>query len=409
MPLRFFNTLTKKKEIFKPIGKKEVRMYTCGPTVYNYTHVGNFRTFIFQDLLRRWLEYRGYKVLQVMNITDVDERTIERAKRKKVELAEIVERYTQAFFEDLEALNIEKAEFYPCASEHIEDMADIAKRLLKRGYAFKTEDTTIYYDITKFDGYGRLSGLFPRARLRAKTKREDYKVPKHFALWKPRDEMDAKVFWNTELGRGRPGWHVECSALALKHLGDRVDISSGGVDLIFPHHENTIAVSEAVTGKKFTNYWLHCEHLLVDGKKMSKSLGNFYTLRDLLKKGHDPMAVRLALLETHYRRELDFTMRKLERAEKKVSKLLRVVEKLNSIKKGKNNKKIKHLIIKMEHDFTNAMDDDLDISKALEAFFGFIGDIESRIKKNEVGRDNAREIYGSIARIDSVLGLDVGG
>jgi len=405
MAIKFYNTLTGEKDVFKPLKKGKVKLYTCGPTVYDFAHIGNFRTYVFQDLMRRWLEYRGYVVTQVMNITDVDEKTIERAKRKKTDLFDITLRYTEAFFKDLFTLNIEKAEYRPLTSDHIGDMVRLTTRLIEKGYAYKIEDGSVYFDIGKFPDYGKLSRQEPKARLRAKTKREDYTAPKHFALWKAWDEMDYNIAWESEFGRGRPTWHVECSALALRFLGDTMDIYAGGIDLVFPHHENGIAVSEAATGKPFANYWMHSMHLKVDGKKMSKSLGNFYTLRDLLNRGYNSRAIRLTLLTTHYREELDFTFDKLGEAEKEIHHLDTLVERLEIITDKKSDGCMKDMLKEMQQEFEKHMDDDLRIDAALEVFFEFIAMTEEALTNNNISKEDAKEINKTIKDLDKVLAI----
>ncbi|MEM7819165.1 MAG: cysteine--tRNA ligase, partial [Candidatus Aenigmatarchaeota archaeon] len=291
MVLKLFNTLTRKKEVFKPIKKNEVRMYTCGPTVYDFAHIGNFRTYVWQDILKRWLLFKGFKVKHVMNLTDIDDKTIKGAREQGISLREFTEKYIKAFFEDSKTLNLLPADVYPRATEHIREIVELIKILIEKGYAYKGEDGSIYYDISKFKDYGKLSKLkIKELKAGARVKSDSYTKEEayDFALWKAWDPEDGEVFFETEIGKGRPGWHIECSAMSMKYLGETFDIHTGGVDLIFPHHENEIAQSEAATGKKFVNYWLHAEHLIVEGRKMSKSLGNFYTLRDLLAKGYDP-------------------------------------------------------------------------------------------------------------------------
>lgn len=400
MVLVLYNTATRKKEPFIPLKRGEVSIYTCGPTVHDYAHIGNFRTFVFQDLLRRWLRYRGYRVKQVMNITDVDEKTIERAKRKRVELKEITSRYERAFFEDLARLNIERVEYYPRASEHIPEMVRIAKELLDRGYAFRSEDGTVYFDVNSFKDYGSLSGKRPVKKVRRRAKREDYTQPAHFALWIPGDERQP-VAWETELGRGIPAWNCECSAMALKYLGEGIDIHSGGADLIFPHHENGKAICEALTGRQFTRYWLHCEHLLIEGKKMSKTLRNYFTLRDMLKRGYSPIAVRLLLLSRHYRRELNFTFEKLGEAEKRVKELKAFVVKLREAEGLKDRGRVQEELRRMKLAFENSMDDDLNVEEALRVFFNFV----DTYREKEVGGKDAREILRTLGELDRVLGI----
>ena len=406
--MRFYNTLTRKKEEFKPLEKGVVRIYTCGPTVYDYAHIGNFRTYVFQDLLRRWLEYRGYKVIQVMNITDVDDKTIRGARREGISLKEYTERYIKAFFEDIKTLNIEKAEYYPKATEHIKEMVELIKKLLEKGYAYKAEDGSTYYDISKFKEYGKLSKikieeLKPGARVKADQYAKE--EARDFALWKAWDEEDGDVYWETELGKGRPGWHIECSAMALKYLGETIDIHSGGVDLIFPHHENEIAQSEAVTGKPFARFWLHSEHLMVEGRKMAKSLGNFYTLRDLLRMGYSPKAIRFLLLSTHYRQQLNFTFEALKAAEKTIERLQIFMERLKEANGTGCGKQIDKLMEKVKEEFETALDDDLDINTALASLFEFIREVNKLIDENKLSKQEARMVRELMLKFDKVLGV----
>ena len=410
MTLKLFNTLTRKKEVFKPIKDKEVKMYTCGPTVYDFAHIGNFRTYVWQDILKRWLIYKGYKVKHVMNLTDVDDKTIRGARKEGISLKEYTKKYIQAFFEDSKTLNIIPADVYPKATEHIQDMVKLIKILIQKGYAYRGEDGSIYYDISKFKDYGKLSKmkikeLKPGARVKADsyTKEEAY----DFALWKAWNPEDGNVFWETEIGKGRPGWHIECSTMVMKYLGETIDIHTGGVDLIFPHHENEIAQSEAATGKKFVNYWLHAEHLLVEGRKMSKSLGNFYTLRDLLKKGYDPKAIRYVLLSTHYKQQLNFTFESLEAAKNTVDKLFNFIFRLKEIKEGKNNPKIKEMIDKTRQKFEGAMDDNLKINLALASMFDFINKVNKLMDEKKISKENADDTIKLILDFDRILGLNL--
>src|SRR4030065_1580791 len=320
----FFNTFTRQKEIFNPINPNEVRMYTCGPTVYDYAHIGNFRAFLFEDLLKRWLKHRGFKVTHVMNLTDVDDKTILGSKKQQIPLRQYTEFYAKAFFEDAKALNIEPADQYPRATEHIPEMTTLIKQLLCKGYAYKGEDDSIYYAISKFKEYGKLSKIRVqdlKKGVRVKTDEYAKEEAQDFALWKAWTAEDGDVFWETELGKGRPGWHIECSPMSMKYLGETFDIHFGGVDNIFLHHVNEIAQSQAATGKKFVNYWLHSAHLLVEGMKMAKRLGNFYTLRDLLNKGWNPVVIRYLLISTHYRQQLNFTIEGLEASKNAPQKL----------------------------------------------------------------------------------------
>ena len=404
----FFNTLTRKKEKFTPLERGKVKIYTCGPTVYDFAHIGNFRTFIFQDLLRRWLEYRGFSVTQVMNITDVDDKTIRGARKQGVSLRQYTDYYMKAFFEDIEALNLEKAEHYPRATEHIPEMVSLIKRLLEKGYAYKGEDGSIYYDISKFKEYGKLSKLkIEELKPGARVKVDEYgkEEARDFALWKAWDEEDGDVFWETEIGKGRPGWHIECSTMAMKYLGETIDIHSGGVDLIFPHHENEIAQSEAVTGKEFARYWLHSEHLLVEGRRMAKSLGNFYTLRDLIAKGYDPKAIRFLLMATHYRQQLNFTFDGLEAAKNAVDRLKTFVHRLLEADGKGCGEEIKRLMADVQKLFGEAMDDDLNISVALAALFDFVREVNRLMDENMLSRKEAEEVYTLMMRFDKVLGV----
>ena len=406
--LRFFNTLTRKKEKFVPLEKRKVKIYTCGPTVWDFAHIGNFRTFVFQDLLRRWLEYRGFKVTQAMNITDVDDRTIKGSRKENIPIRQYTERYTKAFFEDLEALNIERAEHYPKATEHILGMVALIKKLIEKGYAYKGEDGSVYYAISKFEDYGKLSKIkIEELKPGARVKVDEYGKEKayDFALWKAWDEEDGDVFWETEIGKGRPGWHIECSTMAMKYLGETLDIHSGGVDLIFPHHENEIAQSEAVTGKEFARCWLHSEHLLVQGRRMAKRFGNFYTLRDLVAKGYDPMAIRYLLMSTHYRQQLNFTFEGLNAAKSAVDRLTNFVERLHEADGKECGEKIEVLMGDVKKNFDEALDDDLKISVALASLFDFIREVNKLIDDDALSKEEAEKTYDLTMGFDRVLGV----
>ena len=414
MVLRFYNTMTRKVEEFIPINDREVKMYTCGPTVYNYAHIGNYRTYVFEDILRRYLEYKGYKVIQVMNITDVDDKTIRDSRKQGIPLKEFTRKYEKAFHEDIRALNIEPAHYYPRATETIPEMVNMIKKLIKNGYAYKGNDGSWYYSISKFKNYGRLSHMdISKLKAGARVTHDEYEKEHlaDFALWKAWDENDGDVYWDTELGKGRPGWHIECSAMSTKYLGNHFDIHCGGVDNIFPHHENEIAQSEGATGEKFVNYWLHSEHLIVEGKKMSKSLGNFYTLRDLLNMGYHPKAIRWLLLSTHYRQQLNFTFDALESSAKTVQNLIEFVAKLKYIsnhgwKGGDGNREeIKKLTDNLRVGFEKYMDNDLHISEALAVLFEFINKINSLIMRKQISSQDAENILKTINNIDHVLGV----
>ncbi|MCW4047912.1 MAG: cysteine--tRNA ligase [Candidatus Bathyarchaeota archaeon] len=404
----FFNTLTRRKEAFTPIEPGKVRMYTCGPTVYGYAHIGNFRAFLFEDLLKRWLQYRGFKVTHVMNITDVDDKTIRGSRKEGIPLKEYTARYIKAFFGDINALNIKPADVYPHATEHIADMTKLIKTLMQKGYAYHGEDGSIYYAISKFPAYGKLSHInLSELKAGARVKSDEYakEEAQDFALWKAWTPEDGDVFWETELGKGRPGWHIECSAMSMRYLGETFDIHCGGVDNIFPHHENEIAQSEAATGKPFVHYWLHNEHLLVEGKKMAKRFGNFYTLRDLLAKGYDPIAIRFLLLSTHYRQQANFTFEGLDAAHSAVLRLRNFVRRLLDANGAGTGGKVSELIAQVQAGFGAAMDDDLNVSVALAALFDFVRDVNNLLDANAVSKSEAEAVAELMAGLDSVLGV----
>ena len=408
MPLKLYNTLTRKKEVFKPLKENIVKLYTCGPTVWDYAHIGNFRAYICSDILKRYLKYKGFKVKHVMNITDVDDKTIKGANKEEISLKEFTRKYQKAFFEDIETLNIDKADVFPRATEHVKEMISIIKKLLKNKTAYESEDGSVYYDISKFKGYGSLSHTKLKeleAGKRVKQDQYEKEQAQDFALWKAYDKEDGNVVWKTEIGNGRPGWHIECSAMSMKYLGEHFDIHAGGVDLIFPHHENEIAQSEASTNKKFVNYWFHNEHLLVDGHKMSKSLGNFYTLRDLLNKGYNPKAIRYLLLSANYRVQLNFTEEAVKAADNAVQRLNDFMIKLKEIKNKVDNKNINKIIQKTQDEFEEAMDDDLNISIALSHIFELVKEVNTLIMQNRVGKNNAKKIIKFMHDIDKVLGI----
>lgn len=405
--LVFHNTLSGRKEDFKPLKDKKVGMYSCGPTVYNYAHIGNLRSFIFSDVLKRYLKYRGYDVKHVMNITDVDDKTIRDSKKEGKTLKDFTEFYTKEFFKDFDTLNISRPDIIPKATESIPGMVDIVKRLKKKGHTYEKDGST-YFRISTMKDYGKLakldlSQLKDDASGRLDADEYEKEDAKDFVLWKAWSEDDGDTYWETDIGKGRPGWHIECSAMSSKHLGETFDIHTGGVDLIFPHHENEIAQSECASGKPFVKYWIHCEHLLVDGKKMSKSLGNFYTLRDVLKKGYDPKAIRYELLATHYRQKLNFTFKGVDAAKHSLERLQDFISSMQQVR-GKDSD-IKKLIEKAEKGFTDSMDDDLNISEALAAIFAFVKDVNKLIADGKVGKKNAKEILDVMKGFDLVIGV----
>jgi len=406
MPVRLYNTMTRKKEIFKPLKEGHVCIYDCGPTVYDYAHIGNFRSYVFADLLRRYLEWKGFRVKQVMNLTDVDDKTIRNSQKEKIPLRQFTDKYAKAFFEDLKILNIKSATLYPKATEHIKEMVALVKALEKKGYAYKGQDG-IYFNIQKFRGYGKLSGTsLEGLKAGARVKQDEYDKAKasDFALWKFWDKEDGDVFWETELGKGRPGWHIECSAMSMKYLGQTFDIHTGGVDLVFPHHENEIAQSEGATGRRFVNFWMHNEHLLVDGQKMAKSLGNFFTLRDLLKKGHTPKGIRYLLLSAHYRTKLNFTTEAMKSAEETVKGMENFVAEMRAAASGESNPKIKKLVQEARKEFEAAMDDDMNTPLGLKAMFDMIKEVN---RLSPLSQEDAKHILETLFDFDKVLGLEL--
>ena len=410
MAFKIFNTMSRKKEVFKPLKEGEVNMYICGPTVYDYPHIGNYRAYVFGDLLNRYLKYLGYKVKFVQNLTDVDDKTIRDSQKEGVSLKEYTEKYIKAFFEDLDTLNILRADVYPKATEHIKEMAALVKILLDKGFAYKGEDECIYYSITKFKDYGKLANLDSeqlKAGASGRVSADEYgkENVRDFALWKAWTPEDGDVFWETEVGKGRPGWHIECSAMSMKYLGDTFDIHGGGVDLIFPHHQNEIAQAEGATGKQFVRYWVHNEWLLVEGQKMSKSLGNFYILRDILDKGYHPMAIRYLLMSTHYRQQLNFTFKGLEAARNSLQRIWDFMKKLDEVNGKGDPELVDKAINKARNDFETAMNDDLEISNALAVVFEFIKEIN--IAMDNLSKEDAVKIKDFMKDLDKVLGFIV--
>lgn len=410
MAFKLFNTLTRKKQVFRPLKPDIVRMYSCGPTVYNFPHMGNYRAYIFADLLRKYLNYKCFKVVQIMNITDVEDKIIRDSQKEGVSLTEFTRRYENAFFEDLEKLRIPKADVHPRATEHINEMVALIRQLLEKGIAYKADDESIYYNIRKFRNYGKLAQLDKTELLAGASGRilaDEYKKEQvqDFALWKAWSPEDGDVFWDTDIGRGRPGWHIECSAMSMKYLGESFDIHTGGVDLVFPHHQNEIAQSEGVTKTTFVKFWVHNEWLLVDGQKMSKSLGNFYTLRDVLAKGYDSLAVRYLLLATHYRQSLNFTFEGLDAAKNALERLWDFVRKLKEIKTDGENPKIEKHIVSAKRKFESSLDNDLEISPALASVFDFVRKINTLIDKSKVFKSDADKVLDFLKSIDSVLSI----
>src|SRR5262252_7074300 len=405
--LNLHNTLSGKTEPFVPMVAGEVKMYTCGPTVYDYAHIGNFRTFVFQDILRRYLKQRGLQLNHVMNLTDVDDRIIANAAAAKVGIREYTEKFAQAFFADCKALSIQAPEHWIRATDHVPEMVRLIERLQQKSFTYESEGS-IYYRIAKFPAYGKLSKIDLtgiQAGARVDNDRYEKESAQDFALWKA--PKPGEHFWETEIGKGRPGWHIECSAMAMKYLGDTLDIHTGGIDLAFPHHENEIAQSEAATGKQFVRYWLHAEHLLVEGEKMSKSEGNFFTLRDLFAKGYKPSALRFALASVPYRRQLNFTFDGLQQATSSVERLRNFAARLRSEKFPAGNQPgMAERVAKAADDFDAGLSDDLNTAQALAAVFDFVREANIALDKGEFRQGEvkaAQEFLNSFDQVFAVL------
>ncbi len=406
--LELYNTATRRQEPFEPADGKVARVYSCGPTVYDFAHIGNLRTFVFNDILNRYLAFKGWEVHQVMNITDVDDKTIAGALSEGIPLTQYTEKYIQYFFEDLKTLNIRPAWKYPRATEHIEQMQALVQTLLDKGHAYEV-DGNVYFDISSFPGYGKLSGMGPEdiggsgfSRLEG----DEYEREEagDFALWKAAKPDEPS--WDSPWSPGRPGWHVECSVMSMEYLGPTLDIHTGAVDLIFPHHENEIAQSETATDQPFVRFWVHGEHLVVEGEKMSKSLGNFYTLRDLLDKGHRPQTIRHQLLTAHYRQQLNFTLEGLEQSEQAMKRLNTFIERLPRLPlpEGSSDEAVQ-LIEEAQSKFEQVMDDDLNVPGALGVVFELIKHVNTLLDTGELHEQDRTRVLDFLVDADSVLGL----
>lgn len=404
--IKFYNSLTRQKEEFKPMNEKEVGMYSCGPTVYNYAHIGNFRAYIFSDLVRRVLEDYGYNVKLVMNLTDVDDKTIRNSKENHISLSEYTKKYKEAFFEDIKTLRIKPATVNPSATEHINEMIDIIKLLEKNGHTYEA-DGSIYFKISTFPEYGELANLDKQelkdgASGRVSSDEYDKENASDFVLWKAYTEEDGDVYWDSPFGKGRPGWHIECSAMSCKYLGKHFDIHTGGVDNKFPHHENEIAQNEAAFNEKFVNYWLHCEHLIVDGEKMSKSKGNFYTLRDLLNKGLSAEAIRYSLMNSHYRKQLNFTIEGINQSQSAIDRVNDLIFRLKDVNKtDADDSAVMKELEEANKNFFESIYDDLNVSEALGVFFSFIKSINISFDSINVSSRDA--IIKFIERVNNII------
>jgi len=404
--IRFHNTLGGKIEAFAPQNGDEVRMYTCGPTVYDYAHIGNYRTFVFQDILRRFLKLRGFKMKHVMNLTDVDDRIIANSAAAGVSIRDYTEKYAQAFFDDCKTLSIEAPEHWIRATDHIDDMVKLIARLQEKSYTYPSEGS-IYYRIAKFPHYGQLSNIDVagiQAGARVDVDRYEKESARDFALWKA--PKPGEHFWETPIGKGRPGWHIECSAMAMKYLGETLDIHTGGIDLAFPHHENEIAQSEGATGKPFVRYWMHAEHLLVEGEKMSKSLGNFFTLRDLFAKGYKPSALRFALASVPYRKQLNFTFDGLQQAASSVERLRNFAARLAQGKFPAGKQKgMAARIAEAAEEFDAGLSDDLNTARALAAAFDLLRETNIAMDKGDFRQGDVAAAQEFLANFDRIFAV----
>ena len=410
--ISFTNTETRRKEEFKELEKGKVTMYTCGPTVYNFAHIGNFRAILTYDLAKRWLRSRGYEVKHVMNITDVDDKTIRDSRKEGTELRKFTERYAQCFFEDCRALRVQPPEVTPRATDHIKEMLDLIQILMDKGIAYQGEDGSVYFSIEKYEPYGKLSHLKERElKVGARVQSDEYdkESVSDFALWKKWVPADGPVKWESPWGPGRPGWHLECSVMARKYLGDTIDLHMGGEDLIFPHHENEIAQSEAATGKPFVRYWVHNGYLMVEGKKMSKSAGNFYTLRDIFEKGYTGREVRFLLLSTYYRQAFNFTFEGLHAARSALSRLDDLREALekeaSSNAPGEVPESLKYLLEDSYSRWEEALDDDLNTSAAFAALFEAVKAINKLRLESPIGSAGAKAALAFLDKTDEVLAV----
>ena len=407
--LRFHNTLTGRIEEFHPLNEGEVRFYYCGPTVWDYGHIGNFRSAVAADVLRRYLKFKGFRVIHVMNITDVEDRIIAKSQEAGVSIDDYTAKYIDALWEDFDALGNERPDVVPRATRHIPEMVSLIEKLLDTDHAYRS-DGSIYYRISSFPEYGKLSkinfeGNIAGASERILTDRYEKEDARDFALWKEK-ASENEPSWDTTIGNGRPGWHIECSAMSMKYLGETFDIHAGGIDLVFPHHENEIAQSEGATGKQFVRYWIHFEHLKVEGETMSKSKGNYYTFRDVAAKGFSPAAIRYFLLSVPYNKQLNFTFDALAGAQKTVDSLRDFRARLSEAKtEPGQNEKLHEAATRALQEFEEGMDDDLNTSVALAAVHNLSREVNTALARKQVKTDNQRELLEVISRIDSVLNI----
>lgn len=399
-------------EELKPLADNTIRLYTCGPTVYNFAHIGNFRAYAFEDILRRVVKFNGMKIRQVMNLTDIDDKTIRGANAAGVKLTDYTKTYKDAFFADLKKLNIQSAEVYPAATDHIPEMIDLVSKLMAKGVAYQSEDKSVYFKVREFPGYGKLAHIdFDHQQTGQRCAADEYDKENvgDFALWKAWEPSDGPVGWESPWGRGRPGWHIECSAMSMKYLGETFDLHTGGIDNLFPHHENEIAQAEAATGKEFVKTWMHCAHLRVNGEKMSKSAGNFFTLRDLIEKGYTGREIRYVLINAHYRTGLNFAFSALDDARKSLARIDACVERLARVAKTSSSgasatdtsRLLRSEFSTPLANFTAAVNDDLNLPKAFAALF----DLVRVANGTELSAEVAEEALSVFKRMDEVLGV----
>ncbi len=406
--MNVFNSLTRSVEEFAPADVGNVGLYTCGPTVYNFAHIGNFRAYAFEDILRRVIQFNGMKVKHVMNLTDVDDKTIRGANAAGVALTDFTRTYKDAFFEDLKKLNILPAAVYPAATDHIPEMIDLVSRLIEKGVAYRSEDGSVYFNVRAFPGYGKLAHIdFDNQRTGARCAADEYDKENvgDFALWKAWEDSDGPVGWDSPWGRGRPGWHIECSAMSMKYLGETFDLHTGGIDNLFPHHENEIAQAEAATGKPFVRTWMHCAHLKVNGEKMSKSAGNFFTLRELLEKGFSGREIRYVLINAHYRQGLNFAFSALEDARKSLARIDECVDKLTALAGlAQADSAAAPFAAEALEGFTAAVNDDLNVPRAFASLYDLVRMSNAALDKN-LAPAGAAAVLAVMKRMDEVLGV----
>ena len=401
--LQFYNSLTRKKEPFIPIEEGKVKLYTCGPTVYDTAHIGNFRTFLFEDFLKRVLIARGYKVLHVMNITDVDDKTIKKTVEEGKSLSEITSHYTDLFNHDLKTLNILPADHYPAATNHVDDMIKMIEVLIEKCHAYKTDDGSVFFKIESFKDYGLLTHInMAEMQQSNRVDSDEYGLdnPQDFALWKAYKEEDGDVAWDSPWGKGRPGWHIECSAMSMAFLGDHFDIHCGGVDNKFPHHENEIAQSVCASDRPFVNTWLHSEFLMVDGGKMSKSLGNFYCISDLIEKGFTPEEIRYIMLSGHYRTKINFTLDKQHEAKASIQRIQSLKDRLQDLNENDSDE-----FPVEKSNFDTALENDLDAPNSLALFFDWVRATNSALDKDELSEEDIAMGLNFIAYFDDIFGV----